>query len=132
MYQYIKRNLNRHPDASLEHSLNNYPNLWYSTINFRCTGIHGDWCPLRNKIFSVGALRTKITDLSFLSLTELVDPELGSGDVARLVCSSPAFSDSVTQALVSFKKYMSPPLPVCAGFFICIRNSLDRPCVTMP
>jgi hypothetical protein len=23
-------------------------------------------------------------------------------------------------------------LPVCAGFFICIRNSLDRPCVTMP
>jgi hypothetical protein len=24
------------------------------------------------------------------------------------------------------------PLPVCAGFFICIRNSLVRPCVTMP
>jgi hypothetical protein len=24
------------------------------------------------------------------------------------------------------------PLPVCAGFFICIRNSLDWPCVTMP
>jgi hypothetical protein len=24
------------------------------------------------------------------------------------------------------------PLSVCAGFFICIRNSLDRPCVTMP
>jgi hypothetical protein len=24
------------------------------------------------------------------------------------------------------------PLPVCAGFFICIRSSLDRPCVTMP
>ena len=24
------------------------------------------------------------------------------------------------------------PLPVCGGFFICIRNSLDRPCVTMP
>jgi hypothetical protein len=24
------------------------------------------------------------------------------------------------------------PLPVCAGFFISIRNSLDRPCVTMP
>jgi hypothetical protein len=23
-------------------------------------------------------------------------------------------------------------LPVCAGFFICIRNSLDRPCVRMP
>jgi hypothetical protein len=59
----------------------------------------------------VGALRTKITDLSFLSLTELVDPELGLGDVARLVCSSPAFSDSVAQALVSFKKYMPPPVP---------------------
>ena len=111
MYQYIKRNLNRHPDASLEHSLNTYRNLGYSTINFRCTGIHGDRCPFRNKTFSVGALRTKITDLSFLSLTELVDPELGLGDVARLVCSSPAFSDSVAQALVSFKKYMPPPLP---------------------
>ena len=24
------------------------------------------------------------------------------------------------------------PLPVCAGFFTCIRNSLDRPCLTMP
>ena len=24
------------------------------------------------------------------------------------------------------------PFPVYAGFFICIRNSLDRPCVTMP
>ena len=24
------------------------------------------------------------------------------------------------------------PLPVCAGFFICIRNSLVQPCVTMP
>ena len=24
------------------------------------------------------------------------------------------------------------PLPVCAGFSICIRNSLNRPCVTMP
>ena len=23
------------------------------------------------------------------------------------------------------------PLPVCAGFFKCIRNSLDRPCVTI-
>ena len=23
------------------------------------------------------------------------------------------------------------PLPVCAGFFICIRNFLNRPCVTM-
>jgi hypothetical protein len=30
MYQYIKRNLNRHPDASLEHSLNNYRNLRYA------------------------------------------------------------------------------------------------------
>jgi hypothetical protein len=24
------------------------------------------------------------------------------------------------------------PLPVSAGFFICIRNSLDRPFVTIP
>ena len=30
----------------------------------------------------------------------------------------------------SLKRIQS--LPVCAGFFICIRNSLDRPCITMP
>jgi hypothetical protein len=83
MYQYIKRNLNRHPDASLEHSLNNYRNLRYTTINFRCTGIHSGGCPFRNKTFSVGALRKKKTDLSVLSLTELVDTELGSGVVPR-------------------------------------------------
>ena len=28
--------------------------------------------------------------------------------------------------------FKSLKLPVCAGFFICIRNSLDRSCVTMP
>ena len=56
MHQYIKRHLNRHPDASLVHSLNNFRNLRYITINF--------WCLFRNyqfaiKTFSVGALRTK-------------------------------------------------------------------------
>jgi hypothetical protein len=30
----------------------------------------------------------------------------------------------------SWKRIQS--LPLCAGFFICIRNSLDWPCVTMP
>ena len=39
-------------------------------------------------------------------------------------------------AKVAFSIFQSmkriQPLPVCAGFFICIRNSLDRPCVTMP
>jgi hypothetical protein len=39
-------------------------------------------------------------------------------------------------AKVSFSIFQSlkriQPLPVCAGFFICIRNSLDRPCVTIP
>jgi hypothetical protein len=39
-------------------------------------------------------------------------------------------------ANVAFSTFISlkriQPLPVCAGFFICIRNSLDRPCVTMP
>jgi hypothetical protein len=39
-------------------------------------------------------------------------------------------------ANVAFSTFKSlkriQPLPVCAGFFICIRNSLDRPCVTMP
>jgi hypothetical protein len=39
-------------------------------------------------------------------------------------------------AKVAFSIFQSmkriQPLPVCAGFFICIRNSLDRPCVIMP
>jgi hypothetical protein len=39
-------------------------------------------------------------------------------------------------AKVAFSIFQSmkriQPLPVCAGFFICIRNSLDRPCVTKP
>jgi hypothetical protein len=38
-------------------------------------------------------------------------------------------------ANVAFSTFKSlkriQPLPVWAGFFICIRNSLDRPCVTM-
>jgi hypothetical protein len=29
------------------------------------------------------------------------------------------------------QEYSANVAPVCAGFFICIRNSLDRPCVTM-
>jgi hypothetical protein len=95
MYQYIKRNLNRHPDASLEHSLNNYRNLRYTTSNFQCPGIHGDRCPFRNKQFVIKHFRWVLWEqkkpyLSFLSRTELVDTDLGSGDVA-----SPAFSDSV-------------------------------------
>ena len=39
-------------------------------------------------------------------------------------------------AKVAFSIFQSlkriQPLPVCAGFFICIRNSLDRPCIIMP
>ncbi len=39
-------------------------------------------------------------------------------------------------ARVAFSIFQSlkriQPLPVCAGFFICIQNSLDRSCVTMP
>ena len=39
-------------------------------------------------------------------------------------------------AKVAFSIFQSlkriQPLPVCAGLFICIWNSLDRPCVSMP
>ena len=37
------------------------------------------------------------------------------------------FTSSTFQSLKRIQ-----PLPVCAGFFICIWNSLDRPWVTMP
>jgi len=40
------------------------------------------------------------------------------------------FSESAWWKFKSLKRIQ--PLPVCAGFFIYIRNSLDRPCVTMP
>ena len=41
------------------------------------------------------------------------------------------YSAKVTFSIFQSMKRIQP-LPVCAGFFICIRNSLDRPCVTMP
>ena len=41
------------------------------------------------------------------------------------------YSANVTWSTFKSLKRIQP-LPVCDGFFICIRNSLDRPCVTMP
>ena len=41
------------------------------------------------------------------------------------------YSVNVTSSTFQSLKRIQP-LPVCAGFFICIRNSLDQPCVTMP
>ena len=41
------------------------------------------------------------------------------------------YSAKVAFSIFQSMKRMQPLL-VCAGFFICIRNSLDRPCVTMP
>ena len=41
------------------------------------------------------------------------------------------YSAKVAFSIIQSLKRIQP-LPVCAGFFICIRNSLDRPCVTMP
>jgi hypothetical protein len=48
-------------------------------------------------------------------------------------CSLPSFAFGSCQGQScqnTMKRIQS--LPVCAGFFICIRNFLDRPCVTMP
>jgi hypothetical protein len=40
---------------------------------------------------------------------------------------------SANVAFSTFKSLKQiQPLPVCTGFFICIQNSLDQPCVTMP
>ena len=41
------------------------------------------------------------------------------------------YSAKVTFSIFQSMKWIQP-LPVCAGFFICFRNSLDQPCVTMP
>ena len=41
------------------------------------------------------------------------------------------YSAKVTFSIFQSMKRIQP-LPVCTGFFICIRNSLDQPCVTMP
>ena len=49
MHQYIKRHLNRHHDASLGHSPNNFCNLRYITINF--------WCLFRNYQFVIKHFR---------------------------------------------------------------------------
>ena len=41
------------------------------------------------------------------------------------------YSANVVSSTFQSLKWIQP-LPVCAGYFICIQNSLDRPCVTMP
>ena len=76
-----------------------------------------------------------------LSLTQLYryTPEIFLFSTATFKYTYPAplrrigqeYSPNVAWSTFQSLKRIQP-LPVCAGFFICIRNSLDRPCVTMP
>ena len=76
-----------------------------------------------------------------LSLTQLYRyiPEIFLFSIALFKYTYRASLRRIEQeysAKVAFSTFKSlkriQPLPVCAGFFICIRNSLDRPFVTMP
>ena len=92
--------------------------------------------------FSPSPLRLNIFRLFvILSLTQLYryTPEIFLFSTATFKYTYRAPSDEldknsqrtwVSENLMLLKRIQ--PLPVCAGFFICIRNSLDRPCVTMP
>jgi hypothetical protein len=92
--------------------------------------------------FSHSPLRLNIFRLFvILSLTQLYryTPELFLFSTATfnytfrvpLIRIGQEYSASVAWSTFQSLKRIQP-LPVCAGFFICIRNSLDRPCVTMP
>lgn len=92
--------------------------------------------------FSPSPLRLNIFRLFvILSLTQLYryTPEIFLFSTATFKYTYRAPLRRIGQeysAKVAFSIFQSlkriQPLPVCAGFFICIRNSLDRPCVTMP
>jgi hypothetical protein len=92
--------------------------------------------------FTPSSLRLNIFRLFvFFSLTQLCryTPEIFLFSTATFKYKYRAPLRRIGQeysAKVAFSIFQSmkriQPLPVCAGFFICIRNSLDRPCVTMP
>jgi hypothetical protein len=92
--------------------------------------------------FSPSPLRLNIFRLFvILSLTQLYmyTPEIFLFSTATFKYTYRAPLRRIRQeysANVAFSTFQSlkriQPLPVCAGFLICIRNSLDRPCVTMP
>ena len=88
--------------------------------------------PLRLNIFRLFVI---------LSLTQLYryTPEIFLFSTATFKYKYRALLRRIGQdysAKVAFSIFQSlkriQPLPVCAGFFTCIRNFLDRPCVTMP
>jgi hypothetical protein len=92
--------------------------------------------------FSPSPLRFNIFRLFvILSLTQLYryNPEIFHFSTATfkytyrapLIRIGQKYSANVASSTFQSLKRIQP-LPVCAGFFICIRNSLDRPCVTMP
>jgi hypothetical protein len=92
--------------------------------------------------FSSSPLRLNIFRLFvILSLTQLYryTPEIFLFSTATFKYTYRAPLRRIGQeysANVAFSTFKSlkriQSLPACAGFFICIRNSLNRPCVTMP
>jgi hypothetical protein len=92
--------------------------------------------------FTLSPLRLNIFHLFvILSLTQLYryTPEIFLFSTATFKYKYRAPLKWIGQdysAKVAFSIFQSlkriQPLPDCTGFFICIRNSLDRPCVTMP
>ena len=133
---------------------NDYPNLLYLSIFFLLLS-HTDTCFIQ-KIYAPSSCLLQGKHLPFtpspprlnifrlfviLSLTQLYryTPEI-------FLFSTATFKYTYRDPLrrigqdysekVAWWKFKSlkriQPLPVCTGFFICIRNSLDRPCVTMP
>jgi hypothetical protein len=93
--------------------------------------------------FSPSPLRLNIFRLFvILSLTQLYryTPRYFSFRLPHLnISTGPPQSDKLdknSQRMWLIKNFSQwngiQPLPVCAGFFIYIRNSLNRPCVTMP
>ena len=93
----------------------------------------------KHLLFTPSPLRLNIFRLFvILSLTQLYRtlpryfsfrlPHLNINTKPSLRRIGQEFSAKVAFSIFQSMKRIQP-LPVCAGFFICIRNSLDRPCV---
>ena len=81
--------------------------------------------PFADPIISLHSRDISLSDCHIININTGPPPPPPLRQIGREYSAKVAFS-----IFQSMKRIQ--PLPVCAGFFICIRNSLDRPCVTKP
>jgi hypothetical protein len=142
LWVQFKSSLSKAPDRRLPEYLTSAVRKFRSIWAHRLGNIDRSEMSACAESFTPSSLRLNIFRLfEILSLTQLYryTPEIFLFSTATFKYTYRAPLRRIGQeysAKVAFSIFRSlkriQPLPVCAGFFICIRNSLDRPCVTMP